>query len=153
MSSTPTMLRELTIRYGVKADTSGQPVPVGDAVPRPAAAAQLFMRVLGDEATEVFGLLLLSTRHSVLAYHEVSRGSLNSTVVQPRDVFKAALLGNAAGIILAHIHPSGDPTPSPDDVALTRRLVAAGVLLGVEVLDHVVVGDGRYASFRELGLL
>ena len=153
MSSTPTTLRELTIRYGVKADASGQPVPVGQAMATPAAAAQLFLRVLGDEATEVFALVLLSTRHHVLAYHEVSRGSLNSTVVQPRDVFKAALLGNAAAVILAHVHPSGDPTPSPDDVALTRRLVAGGVLLGVDVLDHIVVGDGRYASFRELGLL
>jgi DNA repair protein RadC len=147
------MLRELTIRYGVKADASGQPVPVGQSVTTPAGAAQLFLRVLGDEATEVFALVLLSTRHAVLAYHEVSRGSLNSTIVQPRDVFKAALLGNAAAVILAHVHPSGDPTPSPDDVALTRRLVAAGVLLGVDVLDHIVVGDGRYASFRELGLL
>jgi DNA repair protein RadC len=128
----------LTIRYGVKADASGQPVPVGQAMSTPAIAAQLLLRVLGDEATEVFAVVLLSTRHHVLAYHEVSRGSLNSTVVQPRDVFKAALLSNAAAVLLAHVHPSGDPTPSPDDVALTRRLVAAGVLLGVDVLDHIV---------------
>ena len=68
-------------------------------------------------------------------------------------MFKAALLANAAALVLALVHPSGDPTPSPDDIALTRRLVAAGTLLGVDVLDHIVVGHGRYASFKTLGLL
>ena len=74
-------------------------------------------------------------------------------MVHPREVFKAALLANAASIVLAHNHPSGDPAPSPDDVALTRRLVDAGRLLGVEVLDHIVIGEGRYVSVRELGWL
>jgi len=71
----------------------------------------------------------------------------------PREVFKAALLANAAAIILTHNHPSGDPTPSADDMALTRRLAEAGTLIGVEVLDHIIVGDGRYFSFREGGRL
>ena len=74
-------------------------------------------------------------------------------LVTPRDVFKAAILANAAAVILAHSHPSGDPTPSRDDVELTSRLTAAGVLLGIEVLDHIVVGDGRYVSFKEIGRL
>jgi DNA repair protein RadC len=89
----------------------------------------------------------------VIAYHEVSRGTLDATLVHPREVFKAALLSNAASIILTHNHPSGDPTPSPDDHQLTRRLVDAGRLIGVEVLDHIIVGDGRYFSFREGGRL
>src|SRR5690349_13218122 len=118
MADTPTMLRELTICYGVKTDTYGQRIPAGQALTTPAAAAQILLRALGDEATEVFAIVLSSTRQSLLAYHEVSRGALNRTVVQPREVFKAALLGNSAGLILAHSHPSGDPTPSPDDVSL-----------------------------------
>jgi DNA repair protein RadC len=89
----------------------------------------------------------------VIAYHEVSRGTLDATLVHPREVFKAALLANAATIVLAHNHPSGNPAPSPDDMALTRRLIDAGRLLGVDVLDHIVIGDGRYVSFRERGWL
>jgi DNA repair protein RadC len=96
-------------------------------------------------------ILCLTTKHRVIAYHEVSRGTLDATLVHPREVFKVALLANAAAIILTHNHPSGDPSPSPDDVQLTRRLVEAGVLLGVEVLDHIIVGDGRYYSFQEVG--
>ncbi len=149
---TPT-LRELTIRYAVKADQAGLPVLVSEPLTTPQVAADLLLRLLSDEATEVFAIVLLSTRHHVVAYHEVSRGTLNSTLVHPREVFKAALLANAAALVLAHVHPSGDPTPSPDDIELTRRLKAAGTLLGIEVLDHIVVGHGRYASFRELGLL
>ena len=153
MTDTTPMLRELTIRYAVKPDHAGQPVLLEQAITTPQGAADLLLRLLGDEATEVFGLVLLSTRHTVIAYHEVSRGTLNSTAVHPREVFKAALLANAAALVLAHVHPSGDPTPSPDDIALTRRLVAAGTILGVDVLDHIVVGHGRYASFKALGLL
>ena len=153
MNDTTPMLRELTIRYAAKPDSTGQPILLGQALTSPHAAADLLMRVLGDEASEVFALVLLSTRHQVIAYHEVSRGTLNSTAVHPREVFKAALLANAAALVLAHVHPSGDPTPSPDDLALTRRLVAAGRLLGIDVLDHIVVGHDRYVSFKTLGLL
>jgi DNA repair protein RadC len=89
----------------------------------------------------------------VIGYYEVSRGTLDSTLVHPREVFKAAILANAAAIILTHNHPSGDPTPSPDDLALTQRLVQAGQIIGIDVLDHVIVGDGRWTSFVELGRL
>ena len=146
-------LRELTIRYTVKTDPSGQRVVVGRQVSTPADSAAVFMTMLQDEATEVFAILCLSTKHRVLAYHEVSRGCLDSTLVHPREVFKAAILANAASVVLAHNHPSGDPTPSPDDMTLTRRLVDAGRLIGVDVLDHIVIGDGRYVSFRERGWL
>ena len=146
-------LRELTIRYSVKADVTGQPVVIGRTLSTPAASAAALAALLQDEPGEVFAILCLSTKHRVIAYHEVSRGTLAATLVHPREVFKAALLANAAAIIVTHNHPSGDPTPSADDMALTTRLVDAGQLIGVEVLDHIIVGDGRYFSFREGGRL
>ena len=144
-------LRELTVRYSVKKTDAGQPVIMGRAMNTPRESAPVVMTVLRDEPGEVFAIICLSTKHRVIAYHEVSRGTLDATLVHPREVFKAALLANAAAIILTHNHPSGDPTPSADDVGLTRRLVEAGTLLGVDVLDHIIVGDGRYYSFREGG--
>jgi len=89
----------------------------------------------------------------VIAYHEVSRGTLDSVLVHPREVFKAALLANAAAIVATHVHPSGGPTPSPDDVAVTRRLAAAGEILGIPLLDHIIIGDGRYYSHGERAAL
>lgn len=80
-------------------------------------------------------------------------GPLDTLLVHPREVFKAALLANAAAIVVAHNHPSGDPTPSPDDMEMTRRLVAAGGVLGMSVLDHIIVGHGGYYSFHEGGLV
>ena len=113
----------------------------------------MLVKLLQDQPGEVFAILCMSTKHRVIAYHEVSRGTLDATLVHPREVFKAALLANAASIVLCHNHPSGEPTPSPDDIQLTRRLVAAGMLLGVEVLDHIIVGDSRYYSFKASGCL
>ena len=146
-------LRELTIRYSVKADATGQPVVIGRTLSTPAASAAALAALLQDEPGEVFAILCLSTKHRVIAYHEVSRGTLDATLVHPREVFKAALLSNAASIILTHNHPSGDPTPSPDDHQLTRRLVDAGRLIGVDVLDHIIVGDTRYYSFKASGCM
>jgi len=145
-------LRELTVRYSVKKTDAGQPVIIGRAMNTPRESASAVMTVLRDEPGEVFAIICLSTKHRVIAYHEVSRGTLDATLVHPREVFKAALLANAAAIILTHNHPSGDPTPSADDVGLTRRLGDAGTL-GVDVLDHIIVGDGRYYSFKEGGRL
>lgn len=145
-------LRELTVRYGVMKDSDGQPVVIGRHLSVPKDAAAAFMTTLQDEPAEVFAMICLTTKHRVIAYHEVSRGTLDATLVHPREVFKAALLVNAATIIVAHVHPSsGDPTPSPDDIELTRRLAAAGEILGVQLLDHIIIGDGRYYSFKEAG--
>jgi DNA repair protein RadC len=83
----------------------------------------------------------------------VTRGILDASVVHPREVFRAAITESAAAVILVHNHPSGDPTPSPEDRAVTLQLAAAGRTLGIPVLDHVVVGDGRFVSFVEAGLL
>jgi DNA repair protein RadC len=79
----------------------------------------------------------------------LASGTLNSTVIEPRDVFREAAIGGATAIVVFHNHPSGDPTPSEDDVDLTRRLAASGVLIGIDVIDHVVLGDSRYFSFKE----
>ena len=119
----------------------------------PKESAEVFIGLLAQESVEVFGLLCLTTKYRVIGYYEVSRGTLNTTVVEPRDVFKAALLANAACVIVGHNHPSDDPSPSPDDIALTRRLAAAGALLGIELVDHIVVGNNRYVSFKEMGVL
>jgi DNA repair protein RadC len=102
---------------------------------------------------EHFGVVLLDTKHRVLRMSVVATGTLNTTIVQPRDVFREAIVGGAAAVIAFHNHPSGDPTPSPDDVELTRRLAAAGTLMGIELVDHVVLGDARYCSLRETGRL
>jgi DNA repair protein RadC len=144
-------LRELTIRYTAKRLGDGTPALTPPIARTPRACADALMRLLDDEPSEVFGILCLNAKLRVLAYHEVSRGSLDTTVVHPREVFRAAMLANAAAVILVHNHPSGDPTPSPEDVTLTQRLRAAGTLLGIDVLDHLVIGDGQYCSFVETG--
>ena len=102
---------------------------------------------------ERFGIVSLSTKHRVLRTEIVSTGTLDASLVHPREVFRMAATHRAAAIVLFHNHPSGDPTPSVDDVALTERLQQAGSLMGIEVLDHVVLADTRYCSFKEMGRL
>lgn len=119
----------------------------------PRDAASIFTSIMGEEAVEIFGILCLTTKHRLIAYHQISRGGIDRTPVSPREVFQVALLAHAAVIIAGHNHPSGDPTPSSDDITLTQRLTQAGEILGVEVIDHLIVGDGRYYSFREGGML
>lgn len=106
-----------------------------------------------EEAQEVFGILILNTKHKIVAVHEISRGSLNSSIVHPREVFKPAVLHNAAAIICFHNHPSGDPKPSGEDIEITKRLVEAGKIMGIEILDHIIVGDDGYTSLKERGVM
>ena len=153
MQTDPIRLRELTLRYQVMRDTDGREITVGARLRSPRDSASLLISLLQHEASEVFAILCLSTRHDVIAYHVVARGTLDTALVQPREVFKPAILANAAAVILSHNHPSGDPTPSPDDVELTTRLTQAGILIGIFVIDYVIVGDGRYLSFKEIGRL
>lgn len=101
---------------------------------------------------EQFRIVLLDAKNHVLGVKTVSVGSLSSSIVHPREIFKEAIARSSAAIILVHNHPSGDPTPSQEDLEVTRRLVEAGRLLGIEVLDHIVVGDNRYVSFKEKGI-
>jgi DNA repair protein RadC len=102
---------------------------------------------------EYFVVLMLDTKNRVIGLNTVHIGTINSSLVSTRETFKPALLANATAVILAHNHPSGDPTPSPEDVAVTRKLVEAGQLLDIEVLDHIIIGDeGRSVSLKDRGL-
>jgi DNA repair protein RadC len=107
---------------------------------------------LMKETKEMFITLHLDGKNRIICMDLVSIGSLNQSIVHPREVFKTALLSNAAAVLLIHQHPTGDPSPSSEDIAITRRLKEAGDLLGIKVLDHIIIGDG-YLSFVERGLL
>ena len=117
----------------------------------PRAAAEFLLPQYGNRPVEQFGVLLLDTKHRVLRTLVLSVGTLDASIVHPREVFGAAATAGAAALVLFHNHPSGDPKPSQDDVQLTRRLAAAGVLMGIEVIDHVILADVRYYSFKEEG--
>lgn len=109
--------------------------------------------LIGDEVHEVVIAIHLNQKNRVVGYHEVSRGGTTGSAVTPADVFRPALLSGAVKIILSHNHPSGDPTPSPEDTAFTQRIKKAGDILGVKLLDHIVVADGKFFSFLDSGLL
>lgn len=119
-----------------------------------ANASTILQTYLANVDREHFVVLLLNQKHKVIGIHTVSIGSLTASVVHPRETFKAAILANAAAIICGHNHPSGDPQPSQEDRATTTRLVEAGKLLGISVLDHIIIGDeDKYFSFADEGLL
>ncbi len=117
----------------------------------PKQTAAYLMPVFGGRTNEQFGVVLLDTKCRVIRSALVATGTLNTTIVEPRDVYREATLGGAAAVVVFHNHPSGDPMPSPHDEALTGRLRAAGALMGIELIDHVILGDGRYFSFKEAG--
>jgi len=108
---------------------------------------------LEAELQEVFCVIALNSQSVVIAVHEVTRGTLNASLIHPREVFAPAIVDRAAGIIIAHNHPSGDPTPSSDDRACTRQLIEAGRVLDIPVYDHIIIGQGRFISFAESGLM
>ncbi|HEU5262034.1 MAG TPA: DNA repair protein RadC [Gemmatimonadales bacterium] len=127
--------------------------PPPERIRGPADVQRFYASRLRDLAVEQFHVLALGSQSQVLGDLLITRGILNSSLVHPREVFRAAIAEAAAGIIVVHNHPSGDPTPSADDRAVTRQLVEAGRLLDVPVYDHVIVGGDRYVSFAEAGLL
>ena len=110
-------------------------------------------RDLAKEAKENFVALHLDTKNRIICYETVSIGSLNATIVHPREVYKAALLSSAAAVLFIHNHPSGDIKPSREDVEMTKRLKEAGELLGIRVLDHLIIGEMGYYSFADKGIL
>lgn len=118
----------------------------------PADVAKLLMAEMGHLEQEQLRVLLLNTRHQVTRQQIVYQGNVNTSLVRVGELFREAVRENSAAVIIAHNHPSNDPTPSPDDVAVTKEIVEAGRLLDVEVLDHLVIGQGRYVSMRERGL-
>jgi DNA repair protein RadC len=119
----------------------------------PRMVAEYLLPKYGNRRVEQFGVLLLDTKHRILRSTVLSVGTLDASIVHPREIFREAVAGGAAAIVLFHNHPSGDPEPSWEDTRLTERLVAAGVLMGIDVIDHVILGDGRYFSYREKGSL
>lgn len=122
------------------------------SVRSPAEVSQIIMEFIGFEDREHLIVIMLDTRNRVIGINEVSVGTLNSAMASAREVFKPAILCNAAAIILAHNHPSGDPAPSHEDVRCTKTMVEAGRILDIEVLDHIVVGTDRFVSLKERGL-
>ncbi len=124
----------------------------GQRYSSPSQVSETF-QFLMNETKEIFLTLHLDGKNRIICMDVVSIGSLNQSIVEPRSVFQTACLSNAAAIILVHQHPSGDPSPSSQDISITRRLREAGEIMGISVLDHIIVGNGEYLSFVERGLL
>ena len=137
---------ELGRRLNIEAPTENH------RIHSPEDAAALVRYEMSALEQEELRVILVNTRNEVIAVEMIYRGSLNSSQVRVGELFKAAIRKNAASVIVVHNHPSGDPAPSPEDVALTRAIVQASKLLDIEVLDHLVIGQGRYVSLKERGL-
>jgi DNA repair protein RadC len=147
-------VRELVLAYRSLRNSDGRVIDVpAVALNNPRNAAAVLSPLIADQPVEVFGVACISTRHRLLAWHVLSRGTRDSTPVSLPDVFlPACLTPGTTGVMVVHNHPSGDPTPSPDDARLTLRLCAAADVLDIALLDHLIVGDdGRYFSFHEAG--
>lgn len=119
----------------------------------PRSIADLFMDEMRYLQKEHFRIILLDTKNQIIGTEEISVGTLNASIVHPRDVFKVAIKKNSNAIILIHNHPSGDPTPSREDINVTTRLIESGNILGIKVLDHIVIGDKRFVSLKERNLI
>lgn len=136
------MVRESTILYAQRKISS------------PFDAQTLVRSLLEDADREIFIIVCLDTKHQPTHIAVSSIGSLSASICHPREIFKTCILSNAAALICAHNHPSGDPTPSQEDLDVTKRLENAGQILGVELLDHIIIGSGnRYTSLREQGVI
>lgn len=123
------------------------------SIQSPKVAAEIASQFIGDDDREVFLVMCLNTKNQVIAAHRCHVGSLNASIVHPREVFKTAIINNACSIIVAHQHPSGDVTPSREDIDITERLIEAGNIIGIELLDHLIVNDKcDYTSLREKGI-
>ncbi|MCZ7355544.1 MAG: DNA repair protein RadC [Candidatus Methanoperedens sp.] len=125
-----------------------------DAKPKINSPEDVYRRIypkMREQKKESFIELCLDTKNQIIKEETISIGSLNANIVHPREVFKTALAESAAHIIVAHNHPSGDPTPSREDIEITKKLVETGKIIGIDVLDHVIIGDGRHFSMKEAG--
>lgn len=136
------LVKEKTIRYDVNSTLTS-----------PETAYKFIECVceLSSEPEENLMMLTLNTKNTVTGVFTVSKGSLNSSIVHPREVYKRALLNNANSIMIFHNHPSGDPAPSKEDIAITKRMEEAGKIIGIKLLDHLIIGDERFTSLRGKG--
>jgi len=135
------MVKEKNLEYG------------SSKISSPKDSANILKDFIGDNDREALVVLTLDTKNKITSITVASLGSLNSSIVHPREVFKTAILGNASSIIIGHNHPSGDPTPSKEDISITLRLKECGKILGIELLDHIIIGDdNKYISLKEKGL-
>ena len=117
----------------------------------PQDIGNVYMEELRYKKKEIFRVVLLNTKNVIIGSKDISEGSLNASIVHPREVFLEAINKSANKMILMHNHPSGDPTPSSEDINITKRLISAGQIVGIEILDHVIIGDGSFYSFKENG--
>ena len=141
---------ELRVRRVKLADAGA---PYGEPVREPGDVARIAQALIGDAAQENFLVIFLDIKNRVLGFTTAAVGAIDSCPVDPRTVYRTAVALGASGIVASHSHPSGDPTPSREDIELTKRLKAAGDLLGIQLLDHVIVTDTARLSFRERGIL
>ena len=139
------------VELGKRIATS-QPEP-GASIRSSEDVARLFMEELRHEKKEHFRTVLLNTKWQIIKVDEVSTGELSRTLVHPREAFQQAVRKSAAGVVFVHNHPSGDPTPSDEDVEMNMRLIDSGKVLGIRVLDHIIIGNGTYSSMRDLELM
>ena len=123
-----------------------------DLVSNPIQAADFLAGEMRFLKQEVLRVILLDVKNKVIAAPEISRGGLSSSIVHPREVFKEAIRRSSAAMILVHNHPSGDPTPSADDLSITKKLVKTGKIIGIEVIDHIIIAGDKYLSFKEKAL-
>ncbi len=141
-----------SFELGKREDLEPDGLPPYD-IRNPEAVVKAVGASIKEKAKEHFKLILLNNRNRIICTSTVSVGTLNTSLVHPREVFKDAILHSAASVVLAHNHPSGDPEPSEDDMKITRKLVDSGKILGIEVLDHIIIGKNSFCSFREKGLI
>jgi DNA repair protein RadC len=137
-------IKELVVKYKSTRENAFN-------VSSPGEVYKFLKKKIGDEPEEVFVALYLNTKNMVVAYRPLARGTINEAMIHPREVFKYALLANCASVIVAHNHPSGSVTPSREDISVTQRLLNAGKVIGIELLDHVIVTDKSYESLKESG--
>jgi DNA repair protein RadC len=119
----------------------------------PESVVKAIRASIKDKAKEHFKLILLNPRNKIIGISTISIGTLNASLVHPREVFKDAIMHSAASVVLAHNHPSGDPEPSEDDLTITKRLIEAGKILGIEVIDHIIIAKNGFFSFKGKGLI
>lgn len=119
----------------------------------PNSIASIYMEEMRYLKQEYFKIVLLDTKNQIICDEDVTKGSINSSIVHPREVFKYAIKKSATNIIMLHNHPSGDPSPSKEDIQVTKRLTEAGELMGISILDHIIIGDGSYVSLKEKGII